>query len=343
MSETPLTTELLEQGSAVPPLRPLSLGELLDRALQLFRAHFFRLALVMLAFQVPSYALSKGFSLVSQAKAPILTRPGAFRGQVPDLDQLLWLVGGLAVTVFGLMALYQLAVASLTTAAARAILGERVEAGRALREGLSRAPHLLATFFLLLVWVSFLLTLSIVPGVVVLGFGMVRSESALVVLGGVLILGAGVVVGLYLLLRYALVSEVVVIERLWLVQALRRSARLMSGRVGPDLIDRCKLRASVLFAVNFCISVAVAVVTSLPSVAVNAAWGVSMFDQERNDPALVPLWASVPVEVLQVLAQSAVAPFGLLAIIAFYFDLRIRREGFDLEVLATRTAGKGQG
>jgi len=52
------------------------------------------------------------------------------------------------------------------------------------------------------------------------------------------------------------------------------------------------------------------------------------------------MWASLPVEVFGVLTQASVAPFGLLGIIVFYFDVRIKREGFDLEFLASRV-GRG--
>jgi len=82
------------------------------------------------------------------------------------------------------------------------------------------------------------------------------------------------------------------------------------------------------------------VVTSMPAVIVNAIYGVSPLDPERYDPAVVPLWASVPSEVFGVFTQAAVAPFGMLAIIVFYFDIRIKREGFDLEFLASRVGAK---
>jgi hypothetical protein len=52
------------------------------------------------------------------------------------------------------------------------------------------------------------------------------------------------------------------------------------------------------------------------------------------------LWASVPCDVFGVFVSAAVTPFGLLAIIVFYFDIRIKREGFDLEFLASRVGAK---
>ncbi len=339
--ETPLTTELVQPppGAPLPALRPLGAGEILDRALQLFRAHFPHLFIVMLTFQAPMNVLFEAIFLKSAA----FLRQSAGGARVPAVGEFLWLMATLLGLLFASLALYQLAVAALTSGAARAFLGERLEARAALRQGMRRAPQLVGTFFVLLAWCSFLLLLAMLPGAALSAAAFLappgRLRITLFVGGLVLLVLLQVVTLLYLLLRYALVSEVVVIEKRSFLGAMRRSASLMAGRVGPSLLDNCKIRLSILYAVNFCISVSVMAVTSLPRGLVNAAYGVSPFDPERFDPALVPLWASVPVSVLGALAQAAVAPFGLLAVIVFYFDLRIRREGFDLELLASRLGG----
>ncbi|HCF62602.1 MAG TPA: hypothetical protein DFS52_32015 [Myxococcales bacterium] len=329
--------------TALPPLRPMTMGEILDRALGLFRSSFLRLFTVMLVFQAPMYALQKSFQTLMQQKAPVLARPGAFRGALPDAEQLAWFFGGAAVLGVVTLALYQLAVAALATGAARGFLGERIEPGRALREAFTRAPQVLGTFLLLSLWTGLLLTLSIAPGAGLIAGGFLVFESAgarigAAVAGLLVVFGALLVVGLYLMLRYVLVTEVVMIEKLSFVRALRRSARLMAGRVGPTFFDNCKVRASIVLAVTFCISISVAIVASLPSYLVYAAFDVSPFNPESFDPSLVPLWAMLPVEAFAVFCQTAVAPYGLLATIVFYFDVRIKREGFDLEFLATHLA-----
>ncbi|MGI5864615.1 MAG: hypothetical protein ACOX6T_21555 [Myxococcales bacterium] len=328
---------------ALPPLRPMTMGEILDRALGLFRSNFLRLFTVMLAFHAPMYAVQKAFQTLMQQKAPALARPGAFRGVLPDGEQLAWFFGGAAALGVVSLALYQLAVAALATGAARGFLGERIEPGRALREAFARAPQVLGTFLLLSLWTSLLLALSTAPGAGLiaagfLAFGSPGARIAATVVGLLAVFGALLVVGLYLMLRYALVTEVVMIERLSFVRALRRSARLMAGRVGPTFFDNCKVRASIVLAVTFFISVSVAIVASLPSYLVYAAFDVSPFNPESFDPSLVPLWAMLPVEAFAVFCQTAVAPYGLLATIVFYFDVRIKREGFDLEFLASHVA-----
>lgn len=339
--ETPLTTELVQPpaGAPLPALRPLSAGEILDRALQLFRGNFKHLFIVMLSFQAPMHLLLK---LATNRSMAALRQVSG--GRTGELEPALRDIGTASGLVVATLALYQLALAALTTGAARGYLGHRIEAGPALRDGLKRAPQLVGTFFVQFAWCALLVALAVVPGLAAVAGSFFLSpgtaRAALLVGGLVLAVGLQLVVMLYLVLRYALVSEVVVIEKRSFVGALRRSAQLMAGRIGPAFVDNCKVRLSILYAVNFCISMAVLVVTTLPATLVNTAWGVSPFDPERFDPALVPLWASVPVDLLSILVQAAVAPFGLLAVIAFYFDLRIRREGFDLELFASRL-GKG--
>lgn len=321
-------------------MRPLSVGEILDRALQLFRSSFLALFSLALVFQAPAYAAGRLFQTLMQEKAPVLSRPGAFRGELPTPEQLLWLLGGAAAYLAVVLAIYQLAAAALTSAAGRAFLGERVEVRRALRESLARAPQVLGTYLVVCAWCALVLVLAALPGLgLALASALLDSPAARIALfvGGLALVGLAVVaVGFWLLLTYALSSEVVIIERLSFVEAMRRSARLMSGSVGPSFFNNCKVRASLVHAVNLCIGLSVLVVSSLPTLIVSSAFGASPLAPETYDPVRVPLWALIPAEVFQVLTQTAAMPYGLLAVIVFYFDLRIRKEGFDLELLAER-------
>jgi hypothetical protein len=340
--EIPLETVPLETvpvAPGAPLLRPMTMGELLDRALQIFRANFGRLFAVTLVFQTPMYALQELFSQFMLQKAPALARPGAYGGIAPA-DQLGWFFVGLAALVPPLLVLHQLATAALAGGGARGLLGERVEFGRALRETLARTPQVVGTSVLLLLWVGLLLLLCALPGAGLFAISFALDATAArvasAIAGLLAFFGVPLVVGLYLTLRYALVVEVVMIEKLSMVAALRRSARLMAGRVGPTALDGCKLRASIVYLVSFCISASVAVVASLPSMLVYTAFDVSPFNPELFDPAAVPFWAMLPVKLFALLCQSAVAPYGILASIAFYFDLRVKREAFDLELMAGR-------
>ena len=44
----------------------------------------------------------------------------------------------------------------------------------------------------------------------------------------------------------------------------------------------------------------------------------------------MPLWFIVPFGAIEVLANALVVPFTSLLMTLFYFDLRVRFEGYDL-------------
>ena len=44
--------------------------------------------------------------------------------------------------------------------------------------------------------------------------------------------------------------------------------------------------------------------------------------------------------VLTTIVQAAATPIGTISMILFYYDIRIRKEGFDLEVLAASLAAQ---
>jgi hypothetical protein len=123
--------------------------------------------------------------------------------------------------------------------------------------------------------------------------------ATLAILGGTLLL---VIPGIYLALCYLLVGQVMVLERKFGTSALGRSRALMRGNfargVGVYLV------AGILSGV---LSVGVHVVTSA-----------------------VPLLS----EVASCLAQAVSAGFASAVGVVLYFDIRSRKEAFDIEHLA---------
>jgi hypothetical protein len=58
--------------------------------------------------------------------------------------------------------------------------------------------------------------------------------------------------------------------------------------------------------------------------------------------SLVAIFAHLMVleVLLDSLARAAIAPFGVVLLAVYYFDVRIRREGYDLEVGLDRLAAR---
>ena len=56
---------------------------------------------------------------------------------------------------------------------------------------------------------------------------------------------------------------------------------------------------------------------------------------------LVAAFAHLPLlqAIIESLARAVIAPFGIVLLAVYYFDVRIRREGFDLETSLERLTG----
>jgi hypothetical protein len=119
---------------------------------------------------------------------------------------------------------------------------------------------------------------------------------------------------------------VLALEDLSAVGSFRRSGELLSGRVGPGFTGRVKVRAMLLVTVVSAILVAVGMVSSLPALLIQLAHG-GLYNPENPVSQLL----LVPAELLQVAGQSVFNPLALVFYAMFYLDMRVRREGLDLE------------
>ena len=100
------------------------------------------------------------------------------------------------------------------------------------------------------------------------------------------------------------------------VESLRRSLALIRGFFW---------KGACVEVLSLCISVCIQQAFRLGAGALHAA----------------PLWRSVLAAVQSYLSFGLTLPISALAIVLFYYDLRVRKEGFDLQMLAQQL-GRGQ-
>jgi hypothetical protein len=316
------------------PLRPLSIGELLDRALTVYRTQFRELFLLALCFQVVLHAATKLFELLAFASFPLLVQPRAL-AERPSLEalgsQLHWaLPAVLSFTGFSLM-VWQLSVAAVSASAETAVSARPLSALAAWRALRPRLLPLVATLTLELLLMALHVLAGTVP-LVVTAMLALRDPSpvalALLAVGGGLSLL--LMPGLFLvaLLKYLLVPAVVQVEGFSGWGAIRRASALMEGRPSERLAAYPKMRGSLVMLVLGLATNAILLVATAP----RALLLVADAGRTANAPGLLA------VELFEVLASSAVAPFGMVAIALFYLDVRVRREGLDLAMAANRLA-----
>ena len=110
-------------------------------------------------------------------------------------------------------------------------------------------------------------------------------------------------------------------------RSFRRSGQLLSGRIEPGFIGRVPVRAMLLVTVASGILLSVSLLCGLPSILLQFVY------RNPDNPAvsLAPQALLVPAELLQVVGQSVFNPLGLVVYSMLYLDMRVRREGLDLE------------
>jgi hypothetical protein len=253
-------------------LRPLSLGEILDRTFSLYRRNF---VLFMGIAGIPAlltliFKLSQVFYMGS-------SRPIGFL--VSTLLTLI--VGGIA---------YLFSQGAAILAIADLYLGRETGIVQSLKRVWG---NLLALF-----------------GVIVL--------NGMAVLAGLVAL---IVPGVYLACRLSVCLPVALIEDRGPGESLSRSLDLTRDYAG---------RAFVIFVLYFALSIAIALLLTAPL-------SFAAFLTVATNPALTR-WLLAAEQVAETVGSVLVAPIVLIATSVYYFDLRVRKEGFDLQFMLDPTS-----
>lgn len=320
-------------------LRPLALGEIIDRSASLWRRHLKSLFLICFGFDLVGYMLAKGLQLVSQ-NALLTLQAGT--PSMPELVRLLvQLLGGLGLVIVVGLWLYWLSTLLVSRYVVPQWLGEPISLGEVFRQALPKLKALTGAYALSLLWAVGALLLLMLPSALLLGGALALEVlvggtaarvlgAALLVLGAVLLIIATLGSFLWYLLRFCLLAPALAMEPLSALGAFRRSGQLLSGRVEPGFTGRVGVRAMLLVTVVSAILFAVSLVSGLPALVVRFAYGIPLQPTQAALQA-IPQLILVPVELFQVVGQALFTPLALVFYATFYLDMRMRREGLDLE------------
>ncbi|MGA3101138.1 MAG: hypothetical protein ABSD61_04680 [Terracidiphilus sp.] len=300
-------------------LRPSTLGEILDRTAQLYRRNFWMFA------GVAALPVGAMFAIGAIAVAVITAVGVAVRTTNSSSPVAIGFVA-LAVVLVG-MPLYVAAAvfsyAGLTEAAEKVHRGEKMTIRGVLKS--------VRPWFWRYLWFLILqgIVTALVPGAIagaVIGLLLFlipgAGAAAGVAIGFVIFVIAvgalGVIV--WRVLGYSIGLPVCVVEKKPAWESLKRAWELSKGTRGRIfvmilLIVALSIAASLIAAIPFLIIVAVNT-----SVGNGAAYSSTAF-------VIAEIVRVVGDFILQVL----IAPISAIALVLFYYDQRIRKEGFDIE------------
>jgi hypothetical protein len=255
-------------------LRPMSLGELLDRSFFLYRKHF---ALFVGIIALP-HLVVLAFQLIGVVIRPRPTM--AF-----TVMTVIWSLGSIVV--------YLGAAAASQGATVVAVSKVHLGTGTSISDAFAGIKGRILYLALIMIGVG-------------VGVGI----------GFVLLIVPGVI----LALMWSLTIPVAVLEDKGLRDATSRSAELTKGNRGR------------IFVISFLFIVLMYIVIMLWEVPIFAAIGIFARGGPRAMTVL-PLWTQIAVPVCTFLSQCLVGPLLTIALSLVYYDQRVRKEAFDLQLM----------
>jgi hypothetical protein len=318
-------------------LKPLALGEMVDRAASFWRRNWKALFRLFVGFQLVQFVWTKAFELASARWFPVM-RGGQetedlIKSNGPEVLRQVALGLGAMTLLFlfyGLISWF----ASVASArlAIPLLLGAPASPSRAIAETLRLTGTILGSFFFSLLWCVGLGLVFTLPGIAV-ALAAFTSETqgmtVLLLVVGMALVGLGWLIALlWYVLRFFLTAQVIALEGLGAVAAIRRSGELIRGRVAPGLLGGMKIRATILISVVTVILLSVSFLAALPQLGLNMIYGG--LNSSLGATTIPPLLLVI-AQLFQVFAQAVFGSLFAVIGVLFYLDVRVRREGLDLE------------
>ena len=295
-------------------VQPMGVGEIMDRSFRLLRQYFWLFFIIIFIPQAVFFVvnfivqvlisgdMTQNFSVATGAGFGI----SAFLGVLIFLVLQFWAQG------------------ALIHAVSETYLGHSTSIKASYGAMRSRLGRLIGT---LILWSVLVFG---VPGL----FGMVAAVAVpslvMMGLGGVV---AGIIVFVVLLLAFwifttlflnwLLADKVVVLEELAWMKALRRSKELMKGRTEPGFWKSIKTKASLIIILGVVIWFGINLLFQLPGVLLGVVFSQGVV-------------VTTVQGILNMVATSLATAYTAIAMILFYYDIRVRREGFDLKMMAEK-------
>jgi hypothetical protein len=306
-------------------LAPLSAGDIIDRAVRIYRRQFWRLLQIVIW---PSLIAYSGVILYTFGMRNFSLE----RGDARIVQGVLLFAGGWFIYLLGKIAFYVVLGGTSQALVNDFLDGEPLcprEVYRAVQQRFWSLVGATLMVILILVAAFFFLYMLAVMCVMIYFLGAVWLISKLPnwmqltfhVTAGLLAALGLFALWLVVLKRIVFIPQALMVEGKGVFSAIGRSFTL-AGR------DVRQIGAIVLF--NLCLTFSLLYLLLLPLGWYAWASGVSLFGAD------VPLWYNIAYQTLSQVSEILLAPIAMLGFTLLYIDSRVRREGFDIELLANR-------
>jgi hypothetical protein len=308
-------------------LAPLGAGDLIDRAVRLYRHHFFTL----IGMTAPPVVVSTLGSVLWTIGWRELMATGS---EVSLAAYLAMFITGGALFLAGMLLNLIVMGGATRNLVTHLLWNEAVSARATYRIVRARFWGLLGASLLVGMWVVFSIFLTLIgylflSNIMVLGTALLMYVSSwLYAVFAVVGLLASLVAGLwfffFLIKRFVYVPQVMMVEGKGVFEAFSRSSALARGNVR-------RLMAMFLFTWF-------ATYSALMVLIIPLGWYgyLNGIDPSPWNAASWPSWYAIGYSVLGQSSSILLAPIWTLGLSLLYVDERVRYEGYDIELMAAR-------
>ncbi len=299
-------------------MQPMSFTDILDGMFTFYRSHFRLFMGIAVVYLVVGFCIDQIYMylLVENGMMGVLTLP--------------------FYHLFGIFLLSLFVGGALIYASAHAFLNREITAGDALKQTLQRFLPLFGSTLLWVLVISVpFIAIIVLPFFIFLG-GQIGSVMfwVLVILGTFII---GIPFSIYFGVRLGLYALPVLFEKTSATKALKRSTELVKGswwRVFGIMLAIFLLTLMIAFILQ----------TSFWAI-FNSIIGPTVAEEPTFEETIRLFFAPTPVDIgwfayavrnfVTLSIGALLMPIGSIGSALLYFDMRIRKEAYDLEIQAT--------
>jgi hypothetical protein len=192
--------------------------------------------------------------------------------------------------------------AALTSVIGRIVLGEPIDTKAAIKTAFRNVPKLIATSLLVFLTLAAIMAIAVIPAAI-------TGEGAFFIL----LLPLSFVL-IWLAVKFILAGQAVILEGMGPIAAMRRSFGLTKGRWWPVV--------GLLIASGIMVGIAQGLLGTIFNSILKNLGG--------NNATFEFIWSAISGTI----SAAIFSPLSSAIAVFLYFDLRVRKEGFDLQRLS---------
>ena len=312
------------------PLSPLGAGDLIDRAVRLYRRHLF----VLIRTAAPPVILaSTGWIIFSLVAERLFITDDMAKLAIYGILTFV----SLAMTAAGYLFTLVVMGGATRTLVAHLLRNDPVtaratyKAVRARFWGLVGASLIVVLWFCVAFFPTFIawylaIALLIVATIFLSSTSFYVIPIVFAILGGIVLTLLSLWFFFFVVGRVAYVPQVMLVEGKGVLESFSRSFTLARGNVR-------RLMAMTLFT-------SFATYSALMILVVPLGWYGYIVGIDPFNDANWPVWYSIANSVLGPLSSILLTPVWMLGLSLLYVDERVRHEGYDIELMAARQLGE---